>query len=199
MGKAEGGEAQSIEESRCRGIGTWVLGGGRRREMSDVLRQAVARVWREQRDYGVRLVSDLDDSQWRAQPIAGRKMNHAEWVIGHLTAYCEALWRMGEGIEATDPGVGEFGKGSVPRGIGEGAGAVDGGAMVRRFVAAHDRLGDVFARLDEKALAREAPLERWRVRWPTLGEALVALMMKHEAGHLGQLSAWRRAMGLAAV
>ena len=43
------------------------------------------------------------------------------------------------------------------------------------------------------------PLERWRAVNPTVGDMIVTLMVKHESGHLGQLSAWRRAMGLASV
>ena len=38
--------------------------------------------------------------------------------------------------------------------------------------------------------------ERIRHRFPLVGDAMVGLVTTHEALHVGQLSAWRRAMGM---
>jgi hypothetical protein len=52
--------------------------------------------------------------------------------------------------------------------------------------------------LPPEALARPAP-ERMRSRFPTVANVLLGLMTSHFASHLGQLSAWRRAVGLPSV
>ena len=48
-------------------------------------------------------------------------------------------------------------------------------------------------------LAQENPIEGFRSRAPTIGDAANFLMNSHAMFHLGQLSAWRRAMGLASI
>ena len=40
-------------------------------------------------NYAERLVADLSDEQMTAQPLAGRSMNHAAFVIGHLAWVCD--------------------------------------------------------------------------------------------------------------
>jgi hypothetical protein len=42
-------------------------------------------------------------------------------------------------------------------------------------------------------------LPRWKEIMPTVGIALPYLLLVHENQHLGQLSAWRRVLGLPAV
>jgi len=49
-----------------------------------------------------------------------------------------------------------------------------------------------------EALAQPAP-ERMRSRFATVGQMIYGLMTAHEATHLGQFSAWRRAIGLPSV
>ena len=45
-------------------------------------------------------------------------------------------------------------------------------------------------------LATPHPHEGARKYFPTIGDHVVFLMTSHEMDHLGQLAAWRRAMGL---
>ena len=40
------------------------------------------------------------------------------------------------------------------------------------------------------------PNQEFRQIMPTIGDGLGYLLVAHEANHLGQLSAWRRAMGM---
>ena len=49
--------------------------------------------------------------------------------------------------------------------------------------------------LTERDLAAETPLERWRPRFPCVIDLPGQFFVKHNATHLGQLSAWRRAGG----
>ena len=48
-------------------------------------------------------------------------------------------------------------------------------------------------------VAAETPLERWRPRFPCVVDLPGQFFVKHNATHLGQLSAWRRAGGRPAV
>ena len=49
---------------------------------------------------------------------------------------------------------------------------------------------------DSATLATPHPHEGTRKHFPTIGDMVVFLMTSHEMDHLGQLAAWRRAMGL---
>jgi hypothetical protein len=63
----------------------------------------------------------------------------------------------------------------------------------------HARLAEAFEHADDAALARENPWEGLRRMFPTVGDLCTFMLTSHETTHLGQLSAWRRAMGLGSV
>ncbi|HEY6565844.1 MAG TPA: hypothetical protein VIY86_15280, partial [Pirellulaceae bacterium] len=67
------------------------------------------------------------------------------------------------------------------------------------FQSTHEQAEQALIAVSTVSLRGPNPLERARSLHPTLGDMLVTLMVKHESGHLGQLSAWRRAMGLPPV
>ena len=64
------------------------------------------------------------------------------------------------------------------------------------MTAQHDVAATAVADADPSVFAREMPNERVRAYMPTIGDFAVIMMTTHEAGHLGQVTAWRRAMGL---
>ena len=68
------------------------------------------------------------------------------------------------------------------------------------LIAALDRERSALLAMLESAtpedLAKPVADERIRDILPTAGDMLVAMLTVHESMHLGQLSAWRRAMGL---
>ena len=53
--------------------------------------------------------------------------------------------------------------------------------------------------MGEAGLAKPLPDVRYRDRFPSIGYAAVHILSGHTALHLGQLTVWRRAMGLANV
>lgn len=163
----------------------------------NLLGSAILVTWKRNGAYGARLVGDLSDAQMVAQPVVGRMMNHPAWVLSHLNVYaplCTAMLR-GEGFE--DPLEARHGQRSeVSAEAGEYAARMP-------LIAEYSRLHDEAERALEGATAEvfgaPNPLARWRGVHPTIGDMLVTLMVKHESGHLGQVSAWRRAMGLGRV
>lgn len=159
-----------------------------------VLIDAILGSWAKQRDYAARLVADLSDSDMVSQPVAGVVMNHPAWVFSHLSLYpptLSAILRGAREGEFADPIKSPFGKDSKP--VGEAGAYLPKAALMAQFFDGHDELAAVLAATDAAALARPIPLKRWEQRFPRVADALVHLMLDHEAGHLGQVSAWRRA------
>jgi hypothetical protein len=71
--------------------------------------------------------------------------------------------------------------------------------LLADYLAGHDLLRDTLAASNASVFAKPIPLARWQERFPKIGDALLYLMLSHEATHLGQVSSWRRAGGRAAV
>lgn len=147
--------------------------------------------------YAQKLVVDLPDEKWAGQPVPGITVNHAAWTIGHLAVVADNV----AGMIGGTPTLGEtwrplFATGTRP--LPDRSAYPAGDVLMREFAAAHARLGDGAAKLTPEAAAAPAP-ERLRARFPTVGNMVAGLMTTHYGNHLGQLSAWRRAMGYPSV
>ncbi len=69
--------------------------------------------------------------------------------------------------------------------------------LVSTFFERQRRAIEAFTTADSKTLAAENPAEgRFRELFPTIGSAVCFMLLAHPMMHLGQISAWRRAMGL---
>ena len=147
--------------------------------------------------YAQKLVADVPDEQMCAQPVPGRVMNHAAFVLGHLAFASENGVRfLGEQAARAEEWRDLFGMGATPQADRSRYPAK--AALLQRLEEAHAHLVAAVGRATPEALAQPAP-ERMRGRFPTVGSLLLGLMTSHEASHLGQLSAWRRALGLPSV
>ena len=147
--------------------------------------------------YAQKLVADLPDERWADQPVVGVTMNHAAWTIGHLTFVHDSV----AGMIGGAPALGEDWKAlfaTATKPLPDRSAYPAGAELMGAFEAAHARLGDAAARLTPEAAAAPAP-ERLRARFPTVGNMVAGLMTTHFGNHLGQLSAWRRAMGYPSV
>jgi hypothetical protein len=123
-------------------------------------------------------------------------MNHAAWTIGHLA------W-------AVDNGVTFLGHQPQLSSWKELCGMASTPATARSsyppkpqlldaLMQAHERLAMTVENAPADAFTA-APADRMRAGFPTVGHLLAGLMTSHYGNHLGQLSAWRRAMGFPAV
>jgi uncharacterized damage-inducible protein DinB len=161
------------------------------------LTSAILITWRRNSAYALRLVADLTDEQFTAQPIRGRALNHPAWVLSHLNVYapiCAAMLR-GEAFE--DPIEHRYGQNSEVS--ADPVAYRDRETLTAAYHGVHDDVEQALLAAPPEVFAAPTPLARWRTVHPTIGDMLVTLMVKHESGHLGQLSAWRRAMGLPRV
>lgn len=152
-------------------------------------------------EYARRLVADVPDD-WMARSAGPGHENHPAFTLGHLV--------IGSAIAAEILGLDR----DVPSGWAElferqGPGdrrlpsEVAGvyppkHELLAALTRQHERVAAGVRKADAAVL--ETPFE-WRLdEWmPTMGGVLAFLCTAHEAMHLGQLAAWRRAMGLPAA
>ncbi len=138
-------------------------------------------------------VQDLSDEQMVEQPSG--VINHPAWTLGHLAATADNLAKT-FGQESTFP---EDWREACSTGGTPSGNATDFPSreqLLEQLTAQHERVAAAFAGTDAELLAQPHPNLRARRIFPTFGDYAVALMTTHEANHLGQLAAWRRAMGL---
>ena len=157
---------------------------------------SVLRGYARNLDYANRLVADVPPEAMAAQPAPG--MNHAAWVIGHLTFVCDLLG----GVVGLAPAMPEawlpiFNNESKPS--ADAAIYPDKATLVSALARGHARVAEAVATAGPEAMGRPLPDENFRKFLPTIGDAVVYLCTSHESVHLGQLSAWRRAQGLPSV
>jgi hypothetical protein len=145
--------------------------------------------------YAKRLVKDLSDDQMCAQPHG--VVNHPAWSLGHLAVAADAAGGvLGLSSELPAGWAETFKTGGTP--------APDKSLFPNKdeilgvLEAQHARVARALSAADPAALVRPHPNEKRRSHFPTVGDFAIFLMTAHEMDHLGQIAAWRRAMGLGA-
>lgn len=161
------------------------------------MRDAIRAVWEANTKYALALVRDLREEQMIAQPVAGVTMNHPAWVLSHLNVYAPIAAAMIRGEAFEDPADHRYGRNS--RVVNDAAEYPARDSLIDAYWRTHEDALRALDAADDGVLNMPTPLERWRSSKPTVGAMLLELMVKHESVHLGQLSAWRRAMGLPPV
>jgi hypothetical protein len=148
--------------------------------------------------YAKKLVEDLNETQMTTKPYTGFE-NHPAFTLGHLVT--------GSALMVEDLG-GEL---IIPRGWDElflrkGPGDPrlpetdislypSKKKLITELENQHNNVKGILASIDDYKLA-ETITWRFSKIMPTLLDLTVFMCINHEAMHLGQLSAWRRAMGL---
>jgi hypothetical protein len=148
------------------------------------------------RDFLRRLVADIDEAQMTAQPNGAP--NHPAWIIGHLVFSCQAIG--GEiGVEPWLPEqwVASFTRGSTP--VDERSAYPSKEELLAALDDGTARLRDRLAAMSGEELALPLPDVRFHYRFPTLGHAIAHILAGHTALHAGQLTVWRKVMGLPPV
>ena len=147
--------------------------------------------------YAQKIVADIPDERLAEQPVPGRVMNHAAFLLGHLA------WANDNGVRVTGRPAQLpvrwkelFAMGNQPQ--GDRSLYPPKAELLAALEGAHARLAEAFLSAPDELLAQPGP-ERLRVRFPTNGHLLIGLLTSHAASHNGQMSAWRRAMGWPSV
>ena len=143
--------------------------------------------------FAKRLVADLSDDQMCAQPHG--VVNHPAWSLGHLAVAADHLATL-LGLSSELPAGWEetFKTGGTPSPDKNVFPRKD--EILRVLELEHVRLAKALTDADPAFLAQQHPQEKRRGHFPTVGDFAIFLVTGHEMDHLGQIAAWRRAMGL---
>jgi hypothetical protein len=140
-----------------------------------------------------RLIEDVPDEMMTRQ-TAGI-VNHPAWVIGHLTHSCEAIGgEPGISTWLPDEWQRKFGTGSTPVAERDQYPLKD--ELLNALTDAQRRVVEQLNLMGEPALSAPLPDVRHREIFPSLGHAVLHILTAHAALHVGQITVWRRAIGL---
>jgi hypothetical protein len=143
--------------------------------------------------YCQKLMADIPDERMTEQPLPG--VNHPAWILGHLAVTAD----FAAGLLGADKVLAQewgplFGPGSKPSAIRGTYPSKDEllGALERRFAVAREKAAVATA----EQLSKPSYNARTRDLLPTLQDGVTFLLTGHLGGHLGQLSSWRRMIGM---
>ncbi|MCY4026136.1 MAG: DinB family protein [Acidobacteria bacterium] len=136
------------------------------------------------------LVKDLTDDQMVSQPNG--VINHPAWTLRHLASSSNFLAKT-LGLESTTPA--EWDAPSPDGPSGDAAQYPSKAELLAALKAQHERVAEAVAAADPEFLAKDSD-EQMRSYFPKVGDLVDYMLTAHEGTHIGQISAWRRAMGL---
>ncbi|MGD9690888.1 MAG: DinB family protein [Phycisphaerales bacterium] len=126
--------------------------------------------------------------------------NHPSFVFGHLALYPARMYTM-LGLDpapvAAPNGFEDlFAAGKECRDDPHGSIYPELGLITSAFFRGMRATLDTVARTSDAEFLKNNPVEKARARFPTVGSAVNFMLTGHVGVHIGQLSTWRRAMGL---
>jgi hypothetical protein len=155
------------------------------------------------RGYAERVLVGVTPQQFGRKPAAEGKTietNHPAWVFGHLATYPAKIAPM-VGLDgsklAPPPNFEELFKDGTPckdDPTGTIYPAME--AITGAFFRAHDGLFELLGGIDDAKLIQPTLDEKARQRFPLVGARVLFMCNNHIMMHMGQISAWRRCMGL---
>lgn len=146
--------------------------------------------------YGRRLLEQIPDERMCEQPAEG--MNHPAWILGHLAIAGDAAAALAGGEKMLPPDWGKrYGAGSKP--TANRADYPSKAELLATFERVYERARKVAANATPEQLAQPTTIPQMKEGLPTSRERVAFVLTGHMGVHLGQLSAWRRMIGLPAM
>jgi hypothetical protein len=161
---------------------------------------------RRARNFGERLASDIPPALFARKANVGGTVvdaNHPAFVYGHLSLYPVRMLGFlnlpADAAQAPAEWEKLFNPGCPCQDDPEGRIYPAKETLVTTFLRTYDAVLDALPRVKDEAFAAPTPEERYRAFLPTVGSAVLSMLNNHPSLHFGQLSTWRRCMGLGAV
>lgn len=143
--------------------------------------------------YAKLMLADVADERMAEQPLPG--VNHPAWILGHLALTGDSAVALLGGEKTLDESwKALFGMGSQATAVRSDYPSKDElvAALEERFAKAIDLAASATA----EHASRPNPNERLREGLPTIEDLVCFLLTGHFGIHLGQLSSWRRMIGM---
>ncbi len=158
------------------------------------------------RAYAERLLVGVTPQMFaRKASINGKVIdaNHPAWVYGHLATYPAKIAAMvgleGERFAAPAGFEAVFADKTECRDDPEGTIYPAMEVVTSAFFRTHDALFEALAGVEDAKLVVPTLDEKARQRFPLVGSRVLFMCNNHLMMHFGQVSAWRRGMGLGAA
>ncbi|MCK4873231.1 MAG: DinB family protein [Phycisphaerales bacterium] len=148
--------------------------------------------------YAGMLCEDIPDDKFAVKTI--QTLNHPAFIMGHLTVYPEELLNhIGRGDLAIDNADYDklFGMGVECK--NDPSIYPNKTELTARFRDRHNVLIGAIADMTDEQLLAPNPTDFLKESCPTLAAMLLFSLHDHVMMHLGQISAWRRTIGLGSV
>ncbi len=156
--------------------------------------------------YAERLLKDVSASQFaRFAEVEGKliESNHPAFILGHLSLYpSRVVSELGADASSIMPSSkfeALFAPSATCLDDPEGKLYPAMNEITDKFFAAHQVAIDVLMSCDDQAFAAANTNERLKAKFATIGSAHAFYLGGHAMLHMGQFSAWRRAMGIGAA
>ena len=165
--------------------------------------QMIVMAGKVSRAYAERLLAGVTPQQFARTPASNGKLiptNHPAWVYGHLALYPARIAAM-IGMDASKFGAPAnfdelFKDGTESKDDAKGTIYPAMESITTAFFRTHDNLFEALGGIDDAKLLTPTTEEKARVRFPQAGGRVLFMCNNHVAMHMGQVSAWRRCMGL---
>ena len=148
--------------------------------------------------YANELCKDIPEDRFACMP-EGVKTNSPAWVIGHLSIYPDfILSSIGrtDVAESVDDLSEHFAPGVECVDDPQGVRYPSKDVLLSRFNARYRALLDLLPEVTAEQLQIQPENERLREMFGNMGGLITFLATGHTMMHLGQVSAWRRVMGM---
>ncbi|MFK7884674.1 MAG: DinB family protein [Phycisphaerales bacterium] len=149
------------------------------------------------------LLNGVDAKDFAKQPMADGKVidtNHPAFVYGHLAIYpAKVMGMLGhDGASAACPDSWEemFKNGAVCTHDADNSNHPSMDEIIAKFESGYAALIEATKATSDDVLLQPIAEEGWRDVFGTNGGMVGFMLHDHFMFHLGQMSAWRRAMGL---
>jgi hypothetical protein len=157
--------------------------------------------------YAQRLLKDVTPSQFARFARPGNvevKSNHPAFVFGHLSMYpLQVITHLGKPTDSVKPPAGYeplFKNGVECRDDPDGMIYPKMEQIVSFYLSSYETAINELEAADDATLTKANPMEgRMSELFPLMGGMLAFYISGHQTSHLGQVSAWRRMMGLPAA